>query len=99
MLHSTKSTNFSLMYYFFIMDKMGLRAGWNGFAGRTWSEGRSLETTVLQKCCNSVEQWFPKWAVPPPWGRWETLRGGEAEMGDQGAVKQKWAVGGNRRPS
>jgi len=20
-----------------------------------------------------LNQWFPKWAVPPPWGRWETL--------------------------
>jgi len=32
-------------------------------------------------------QWFPKWAVLPP-------EGGEAEMGDWGTVKQKWAVGG-----
>jgi len=27
-------------------------------------------------------------------GRWETPGGGEAEMGDWRAVKQKWAVGG-----
>ena len=41
MLHSTKSTNVSQIYYFFIVekmsllpDKMFLRAGWNGFVGR-----------------------------------------------------------------
>jgi len=35
---------------------------------------------------NGWHQWFPKWAVPPPWERWETLGGGEAEMGDWGAI-------------
>jgi len=37
MLHSTKSTNFSYKYYFFIIDKISSRAGWNAFASRTWS--------------------------------------------------------------
>jgi len=32
------------MYYFFNIDKMVLRAGWNGFTVRIWSAGRSLET-------------------------------------------------------
>jgi len=32
------------MYYFFIINKMTLRVGWNGFAGRIWPDGRSLET-------------------------------------------------------
>jgi len=36
MLHSTKSTNFSQMYYFFMTDKMVWRAD--------WLKGCSLET-------------------------------------------------------
>jgi len=41
MLYSTKLTNFSyVLYYFFIIDK-------NGFAGRIWTAGRSLETPAL----------------------------------------------------
>jgi len=39
-----KITNFSLIYYFFIIDKLASRAGWNGFAGRIWPVGRSFET-------------------------------------------------------
>jgi len=35
------------MYYFFILDKMASQAGWNGFAGRIWPAGRSLETPGL----------------------------------------------------
>jgi len=41
-----------------------------------------------------LDQWLPNWAVPPPWGRRETLGwrwssngrlgGGEAEMGGWG---------------
>jgi len=31
----------------------------------------------------TLKQWFPKWAVPPPWGRWS--RNGR--------------LGGDRRPS
>jgi len=37
-----------------------------------------------------IEQWFPKWAVPPPWGWWETLRGRWSRNG---------RLGGDRRPS
>jgi len=47
MIHTTKSTNFSWTYYFFIIYKMASRAGWNGFAGRIWPAGRSLETPGL----------------------------------------------------
>jgi len=43
----------------------------------------------------SLMQWFPKWAVPPPWGRWETLGGRWIRNGRLGAVKPKWAVGGD----
>jgi len=32
------------MDYFFIIDKMSSRAGWNGIAEPIWSVGRSLET-------------------------------------------------------
>jgi len=42
----------------------------------------------------TLYQWLPKWALPPPWRQWKTWGGGEAEMGDWGAVKQKWAVQG-----
>ena len=35
------------MYYFFIIDKMASRAGWNGFAGRIWPADRSLETPAV----------------------------------------------------
>jgi len=35
------------VYYFFIIDKMDLRAGWNGSAGRIWPVGRSFETPAL----------------------------------------------------
>jgi len=33
---------------------------------------------------DKLEQWFPKWAVPPPLGRWSRngrFGGGETEMG------------------
>jgi len=36
-----------------------------------------------------LTQWFPKWVVPPPWGRWSRngrLGGDEAEMGGWGAI-------------
>ena len=55
MLHSTKPTNFSQMYFFFNIDKMALRDGWNGFEGRIWSAGRILETLAKALLCNSVE--------------------------------------------
>jgi len=42
------------MHYFFIIDKTALRAGWNGFAGRIWSAGRSLEAPGLKDCCVTV---------------------------------------------
>jgi len=32
------------MYYFSNINKMALPAGWNGFASRMWSVGRSVET-------------------------------------------------------
>jgi len=32
---------------FFIIDKTASRLGWNDFAGRIWSAGRSLETPAL----------------------------------------------------
>jgi len=44
----------------------------------------------LHRCVSNhrVKQWFPKWAVPPPWGRWETLTGGgETEMDSWGAIR------------
>jgi len=51
MLHSTKPTNFSQMYFFFNIDKMALRDGWNGFEGRIWSAGRILETLAKALLC------------------------------------------------
>jgi len=42
------------MYYFFIIDNMALRVGKNGFAGRIWSAGHSLETPGLKHCCIRV---------------------------------------------
>jgi len=36
-------------------------------------EGMSFESRMF--CSIILAQWFPKWAVPPPWGRWETLGG------------------------
>jgi len=33
------------------IDKMASRAGWNGFAGRIWPVGRSLETPGLNHRC------------------------------------------------
>ena len=51
MLYSNKSKNFSWkhvqFFFFFIIDKMASRAGWNDFAGRIWPAGRSLETPAL----------------------------------------------------
>jgi len=44
MLHCTKWTSFSYKCYFIIIDKVASRAGWNGFVGRIWPAGRSLET-------------------------------------------------------
>jgi len=41
-----------------------------------------------------IVQWFPKWAVPSPLGAVRNSRGGEVEMDDWGAVRQKRAVGG-----
>ena len=38
---------FSYIYYVFIIDKMSSRAEWNGYAGRIWSAGGSLETPAL----------------------------------------------------
>ena len=43
MLHSTKSTDFSERYYFFIVGKMCFAVRWNGFARQIWPPGRSLE--------------------------------------------------------
>ena len=51
--------------------------------------GNSAVQRSVKHC---LDQWFLKWAVPPPGG-------GEAEMGDWWALKQKWGVGGDRRPS
>jgi len=49
MLHSAKSRSFSFIHYFFIIDKMSLRARWNGFAGRIRPTGRRLETPDVDK--------------------------------------------------
>jgi len=57
MLHSTKSVNFSQIYYFFIIVKMSSRAGQNAFTGRIWPIGRSLETLgYLNSCIQSSTQ-------------------------------------------
>jgi len=56
MLTFTKSTNFSEIYYFFNIDKIALQPGWNGFAGRIWPSGRSLETPVLE--VQKAPEWF-----------------------------------------
>ena len=37
-------TNKFFVNYFFMIDKMSSRAGWNGVASRMWPAGRSLET-------------------------------------------------------
>jgi len=53
--------NFSLTnYYYFIIDKMASRAWWNGFAGRIWPAGRSLETPDLYYCVEFAPgvRWF-----------------------------------------
>jgi len=39
-----------------------------------------------------LKQWFPKRAVPSPWGRWETLGGRWSRNVRLGVVKQKWEV-------
>jgi len=48
MLHFTKSTNVSKLYYFFIIDILSVRpdemsswARWNGFVGRILNASRS----------------------------------------------------------
>jgi hypothetical protein len=35
----------------------------------------STNTTISIHDCSRVDQWFPKWAVPTPGGRWD-YRGG-----------------------
>jgi len=54
MLHSTKSTHFSQIYYFFIVGKMCFEAEWNGFAGRIYPAGRSAENPDI----DYVEEWW-----------------------------------------
>jgi len=54
MLHSTKSTHFSQIYYFFIIGKMCFESGWNGFSGWIWPAGRSLEILDV----NYEEEWW-----------------------------------------
>ena len=41
-MHSTKSTNFLLIYYSFIIWQNGLQARWNGFVSGIWHAGHSL---------------------------------------------------------
>jgi len=53
-LHSTKSTHFSYRCYFFILGKMCFAAGWNGFAGRIWPPGRSVENPDI----GYEEEWW-----------------------------------------
>jgi len=50
-----------------------------------------LKPAVVSCFTNAIAQWFPKWVVPPPWGRWSRngRLAGEAEM----------VAGGDRRPS
>jgi len=38
------------------------------------------------KGSNKLKQWFPKWTVPPLWGRWEPLGGRWSRNGRLGAI-------------
>jgi len=57
-----------------------------------WEYG--VKACVLRKrimfSYKRLDQWFPKRAVTPPWGRWEPLRGRWNRNG---------RLGGNRRRS
>ena len=41
--------------------------GWGGGVGGREAVGDGLFMKV------GLEQWFPKWAVLPPWGQWKDL--------------------------
>jgi len=45
---------------------------------------QKLKTTTLTK---HLHQWFPKWAVPPPWVQWETLGGRWSRNGRLGGAE------------
>ena len=42
----------------------------------------------------NLDQWFPKWALPPPRGRWRDLGGVKKKGGNWGAVREQ---GGDRK--
>ena len=63
------------IYMFLIIGKMSLRpveiasrAGWNGFAGRIWPAGRSLETPALNTPLY-VSQTIILWGYETNWTR------------------------------
>ena len=37
------------MYYFFVIDKMASRAGWNGFAGRSLETPAVVDARILRE--------------------------------------------------
>jgi len=45
--YQIKKVFLSTAYCLFIISKMASWAGWNGFAGRIWPAGRSLEIRRL----------------------------------------------------
>ena len=53
-LHSTKPTHFSQIYYFFIIGQMCFSAGWNCFASRICPAGRSAENPDI----DHEEEWW-----------------------------------------
>jgi len=59
----------------------------DGLAEQNASQGR--KRWRIERI-DELDQWFPKWAVPPPCGRWETLGGWWSRNG---------RLGGRRRPS
>jgi len=62
-LHYTKSTHFPHKFYFFIIDKVSLRTGWNGSAKRIWPAGRSLQTNDLHHDRANFGSWVE--CAPP----------------------------------
>jgi len=60
MLHSTKSTYFTQIYYIFIYGKMCFASGWYAFAGRNCPAGRRAENPDL----DYEEEW---WQHTPLW--------------------------------
>ena len=59
-----------------------------------------IESTHIELAQNlyikfkNLEQWFPKWALPPPRGRWRDLGGGKKKGDDWGEVREQ---GGDRK--